>query len=62
MQPSMVTVVDRELHSRGMFDGVPDSFEVARYHSLHGLREKLPDTLRPTASTADGVVSFAPLS
>lgn len=53
----MVSVVDRELHSRGMFEDVPDSFEVARYHSLHGAKESFPDELRPTAVTDDGVVS-----
>jgi anthranilate/para-aminobenzoate synthase component II len=30
--------------------------QVARYHSLYGLREKLPRVLRPLAETADGVV------
>lgn len=53
-----MSLVDRGSHSRKIFDGVPDSFEVARYHSLYGAREEMPDVLRPTAETADGVVSF----
>lgn len=56
-QPSMVSILDRESHSRKIFEGVPDLFEVARYHSLHGPKAKLPEVLRPTAMTSDGVVS-----
>lgn len=52
----MVSLVDRDSHSRPIFEGVPDSFEVARYHSLYGARDKMPDVLRATAQTADGVV------
>ena len=37
-----------------VFEGLPPTFEVARYHSLHAL--ELPDELRATASTEDGVV------
>lgn len=51
-----MTVFERELQTRGLFDGVPDSFEVARYHSLYGARESFPDVLRATAVTADGLV------
>lgn len=57
-QSSMVSILNRESHSRGIFEGIPDTFEVARYHSLYGVRDKLPDVLRPTAITADGVVSL----
>ncbi|CAM9968377.1 unnamed protein product, partial [Discosporangium mesarthrocarpum] len=55
-KPSMVSIIDRESHSRRIFEGLPDEFEVARYHSLHGLRDKLPQEIRPTAVTAEGVV------
>ncbi|CBJ32548.1 Anthranilate Synthase [Ectocarpus siliculosus] len=55
-KPSTVSLVDRDSHSRAIFEGVPDSFEVARYHSLYGAREEMPDVLRPTAETADGVI------
>ena len=32
------------------------SFEVARYHSLHGLKDRLPSCLEVTALTDDGIV------
>ena len=44
------------LHVFSIFAGLPDSFEVARYHSLHGIREHLPSCLEVTASSDDGVV------
>lgn len=31
-------------------------FEVARYHSLHGIRERLPSCLTVTAQSEDGIV------
>ena len=39
-----------------IFVGLPKTFEVARYHSLHGLRDKLPSCLDVTALTEDGIV------
>jgi anthranilate synthase len=39
-----------------IFAGLPDQITVGRYHSLHALRDTLPDTLRATALTDDGVV------
>lgn len=36
--------------------GLPDSFEVARYHSLYGIKEKLPEDLEVTALSEDGIV------
>ena len=43
---------------RGLFAGLPDRFEVGRYHSLAVERDDLPDALCETASTEDeaGVV------
>jgi anthranilate synthase len=38
------------------FDGVPAEFTAGRYHSLFALRETLPDELRVTAESEDGVV------
>ncbi len=38
-----------------LFEGVPQSFEAVRYHSLCLDRESLPSCLRVTASTVDGV-------
>jgi anthranilate synthase len=39
-----------------IFSGLPDTFEVARYHSLHGIRDKIPSCLDVTALTEDGIV------
>jgi len=41
---------------RGIFAGVPDPFEAARYHSLVVLREDLPAELELTAWSDDGLV------
>jgi Glutamine amidotransferase class-I len=35
---------------------LPDAFEVARYHSLHGIKERLPSCLTVTALSEDGIV------
>ena len=40
----------------GLFDGLPQSVEVARYHSLVVDRPSLPDVLEVTAWTADELV------
>jgi anthranilate synthase component 2 len=40
----------------GILADLPSPFEAARYHSLHAAREDLPDCLRPTAWTEDGLV------
>ena len=37
-----------------LFDGLPDSFDVARYHSLYG--KDLPSVLKVTALSEDGIV------
>ena len=39
-----------------IFRGLPSPFTAARYHSLVLERTSLPDCLRITAETADGVV------
>ena len=39
-----------------LFEGLGDSFQVARYHSLAAVREKLPDVLRVTAEAEDGEI------
>jgi anthranilate synthase len=46
------------IHHRGVgvFEGLPDSFQVGRYHSLFALRERLPACLEVTAETEDGVI------
>jgi len=40
----------------GVFDGIPDEIEVARYHSLVVERSTLPDVLEVTAETSDGII------
>ena len=42
--------------TRSIFTGLPETFEVARYHSLHGIKEHLPDELKVTALSEDGIV------
>jgi anthranilate synthase component 2 len=45
-----------EHDGQGIFRGLPSPFTAARYHSLVLERTSLPDCLRITAETADGVV------
>jgi anthranilate synthase len=46
------------IHNRGVgvFEGLPETFRVGRYHSLYAIREKLPACLEVTAETEDGVI------
>ena len=39
-----------------LFDGLGDSFQAARYHSLAAVREELPNVLRITAESDDGEI------
>ena len=39
-----------------IFNGLPETFEVARYHSLHGIKDHLPPELEVTALSEDGIV------
>lgn len=39
-----------------VFDGLPETVTIGRYHSLHARRDSLPDALKVTALTPDGVV------
>jgi anthranilate synthase component 2 len=41
---------------KGVFKGLPPSFEITRYHSLIVERASLPDCLEITAQTADGII------
>ncbi len=41
---------------RGVFQGLPESLRVGRYHSLFALKESLPDCLEVTAESDDGVI------
>jgi anthranilate synthase component 2 len=40
----------------GVFKGLPQGFEVTRYHSLEVARDRLPDCLAVTAETESGVI------
>jgi len=40
----------------GLFEGLPNPFEVGRYHSLAANRSRMPDTLQVTARTDDGEI------
>ncbi|MBV8728643.1 MAG: gamma-glutamyl-gamma-aminobutyrate hydrolase family protein, partial [Acidobacteriia bacterium] len=40
----------------GVFEGLPETFQVGRYHSLFAKRESLPACLEVTAETDDGVI------
>ena len=55
-KPSPVTLTLRGKDEKSIFTGIPDTFEVARYHSLHGIKDSLPDCLDVTAMTEDGIV------
>jgi anthranilate synthase len=50
-KPSRVRVLGGSI-----YDGVPETFEAGRYHSLFADRDALPDELRVTAESEDGVV------
>ncbi|MDX2309496.1 MAG: aminodeoxychorismate/anthranilate synthase component II [Hyphomicrobium sp.] len=41
---------------KSVFQGLPEHFEVTRYHSLIVERATLPDTLEITAETEDGII------
>jgi anthranilate synthase component 2 len=41
---------------KGIFKGLPERFEVTRYHSLIVERKSLPDCLEITAETSDGII------
>jgi anthranilate synthase len=47
------TVVHRNL---GIFEGLPESFKVGRYHSLYARKETFPACLEVTAESEDGVI------
>ena len=50
---SEMTVVDKEAT---LFKGLPQQFKVMRYHSLYVDRENLPEELKVTALSDDGVI------
>jgi anthranilate synthase len=42
--------------SKFLFGGLPESFEVGRYHSLFAMEDSFPDVLQVTARSDDGVI------
>eukprot|EP00520_Triparma_pacifica_P005933 CAMPEP_0118646544 /NCGR_PEP_ID=MMETSP0785-20121206/8119_1 /TAXON_ID=91992 /ORGANISM="Bolidomonas pacifica, Strain CCMP 1866" /LENGTH=850 /DNA_ID=CAMNT_0006538557 /DNA_START=42 /DNA_END=2595 /DNA_ORIENTATION=- len=52
-KPSAITL---QGSGGGLFESLPSTFDVARYHSLHGTRSKMPEDLDVTALTGDGIV------
>lgn len=40
----------------GVFESLPDRFQIGRYHSLFAVRDKLPACLEITAESDDGVI------
>lgn len=53
---SDIALTRHGLADDSIFTGLPETFEVARYHSLHGIREYLPKELEVTALSEDGIV------
>lgn len=45
-----------EHNNQGIFKGLPNTFEVMRYHSLMACRETIPDLLTITAVNKEGIV------
>ena len=43
-------------NNEGLFAGIPSPLTATRYHSLAVLKEDLPETLRITAESPDGVI------
>jgi anthranilate synthase len=40
----------------GVFEGLPDKFQIGRYHSLYAIKAKLPACLEVTAESEDGII------
>jgi anthranilate synthase len=41
---------------KGVFEGLPETFRVGRYHSLYAIRDKLPSCFEITAESEDGII------
>ena len=42
--------------SVGVFEGMPETFEVGRYHSLYAIAGRMPASLEVTAESDDGII------
>jgi anthranilate synthase component II len=54
VEPAHGEVAEVTHDGTGLFDGIPSPFEVVRYHSLAAV--EVPECLRVTARSSDGVV------
>uniref|UniRef100_A0A7S2W0K0 p-aminobenzoic acid synthase n=1 Tax=Eucampia antarctica TaxID=49252 RepID=A0A7S2W0K0_9STRA len=55
-KPSKISLTLNGKADKSIFFDLPESFEVARYHSLYGVKDTLPACLEVTALTEDGIV------
>uniref|UniRef100_A0A7S4I3J4 p-aminobenzoic acid synthase n=1 Tax=Odontella aurita TaxID=265563 RepID=A0A7S4I3J4_9STRA len=55
-KPTPVSLTPLGKSDDSIFRGIPETFDVARYHSLHGIKDKLPSCLEVTALSEDGIV------
>ena len=44
------------ISATGAFEGLPEEFEVGRYHSLYAIPERMPASLEATAWSDDGII------
>lgn len=59
-KPSMVKLTKEGIQNENsIFSGLPESFEVARYHSLYGISEYMPDCLEMMAFTQEDGIAMA---
>lgn len=42
--------------NEGVFEGLPEEFQVGRYHSLYAIADRLPSCLEVTAQSDDGII------
>ena len=55
-KPSPFTSTDEAKSGKSIFAGILETFEVARYHSLHGISYEMPSCLKGTARTENSIV------
>ena len=55
-KPSPVFQTEDGQKENSIFTGIPSTFEVARYHSLYGIKDTIPECLEVLALTEDDIV------
>merc|ERR1712151_304042 len=53
---SHILLTNDGMADNSIFSGLPSSFDVAKYHSLYGIKENMPSCLEITAIDENGVV------